>query len=69
MASVREIGDRLYTLPPAAFTAARDAAVGEARQAGDRATATELAGLRRPTQAAWLVNLLALSRPEHFASP
>ena len=64
MASVRETGDRLYTLPPAAFTAARDAAVGEARQAGDRATATELAGLKRPTQAAWLVNLLALSRPE-----
>jgi hypothetical protein len=64
MASVREIGDRLYALPPTAFTAARAAAVGEARQAGDRSTATELAALKRPTQAAWLVNLLALARPE-----
>jgi hypothetical protein len=64
MATVREIGDRLYALPPAAFTAARDAAVGEARQAGDRDTAAELAALKRPTQAAWLVNLLALARPD-----
>src|SRR4029453_9600905 len=64
MATVREIGDRLYALPPAAFTAARDAAVGEARQAGDRDTATELAALKRPTQAAWLVNVLALARPD-----
>ena len=64
MATVREIGDRLYALPPAAFTAARDEAVGEARQAGDRDAATEVAALKRPTQAAWLVNLLALARPD-----
>ncbi|WP_433688174.1 hypothetical protein ACQP0I_05685 [Micromonospora carbonacea] len=58
---------RLYTEPPEAFVATRDAAVAEARRAGDPATAREIARLRRPTVAAWLVNLLALRRPELVA--
>jgi hypothetical protein len=64
MASVRDIGDELYALPPGAFTAARDRHVAQARERGDRAGAAELAGLKRPTQAAWLVDLLALRRPD-----
>ncbi|WP_343044330.1 hypothetical protein [Micromonospora maritima] len=58
---------RLYATPPDRFVAARDAAVAEARQAGDPRTAREIGRLRRPTVAAWLVNLLAIRRPELVA--
>jgi hypothetical protein len=62
-----EIADRLYALPPRDFVAQRDAAVAEARTAGDEVTAAAVAKLRRPSVAAWLVNLLALRRPELVA--
>jgi hypothetical protein len=55
---------RLYEQPPEGFVAARTAAVNEARRAGDRETAKRLAALKKPTVAAWVVNLLALRRPE-----
>lgn len=58
------VADGLYTVPPGRFVAARDEAVARARAAGDSAGAAALAKLRRPTVAAWLVNLLALRRPE-----
>ncbi|WP_229399810.1 hypothetical protein [Micromonospora okii] len=58
---------RLYSEPPDRFVATRDAAVADARRAGDPAAAREIARLRRPTVAAWLVNLLALRRPELVA--
>src|SRR2546430_16179668 len=58
-----EIVDRLYELPPEKFIAARDEAADAARRAGDRATATAIGKLRRPTVAAWLVNLLARRAP------
>jgi hypothetical protein len=64
MRSVRQIGDELYAVAPSAFTAARDEQVAQAREQGDRALASELAALKRPTQAAWLVNVVALRRPE-----
>ncbi|MEH0841797.1 hypothetical protein V6U81_05295 [Micromonospora sp. CPCC 205711] len=57
----------LYRTPPDRFVAARDAAVAEARRAGDAAGARQIARLKRPTVAAWLVNLLALDRPELVA--
>lgn len=59
-----EILDELYQLPPERFIAARDDAVEAARRAGDRATATAIGKLRRPTVGAWLVNLLAHQAPE-----
>ncbi|WP_030486668.1 hypothetical protein [Micromonospora chokoriensis] len=62
-----ELVQQLYRTPPDRFVAARDAAVAEARRAGDPTTARQLAGLRRPTVAAWLVNLLAIRRPELVA--
>ncbi|MET8082604.1 hypothetical protein [Micromonospora sp. NPDC005237] len=62
-----ELVQQLYRTPPDRFVAARDAAVAEARRAGDPTTARELARLRRPTVAAWLVNLLAIRRPELVA--
>ncbi|MEU7975464.1 hypothetical protein AB0B48_25850 [Micromonospora sp. NPDC049089] len=62
-----ELVQQLYRTPPDRFVAARDLAVAEARRAGDAATARQLARLRRPTVAAWLVNLLAIGRPELVA--
>ncbi|MET8306481.1 hypothetical protein [Micromonospora sp. NPDC005173] len=62
-----ELVEQLYRTPPERFVAARDAAVSEARRAGDPTTARQLARLRRPTVAAWLVNLLAIHRPELVA--
>jgi hypothetical protein len=59
-----DVLDQLYELPPERFIAARDEAVEAARRAGDRDTATAIAGLRRPTVAAWLVNLLARRRSD-----
>jgi hypothetical protein len=54
----------LYEAPPDGFVAARAAAIADARRAGDKEAAKRYAALRKPTVAAWLVNLLALRRPE-----
>ncbi|SCL27406.1 hypothetical protein GA0070616_3494 [Micromonospora nigra] len=62
-APARDVVRQLYRTPPDRFVAARDAAVADARRAGDQAAAREIARLRRPTLAAWLVNLLAIERP------
>jgi len=62
--STEELIRALYEAPPDGFVAARAAAIADARQAGDKETAKRLAALRKPTVAAWLVNLLALRRPE-----
>jgi hypothetical protein len=59
-----ELIQRLYEAHPDGFVAARTAAIDEARKAGDRATAKRLAALKKPTVAAWVVNLLALRRPD-----
>jgi hypothetical protein len=59
LTGTREIAGELYLLPPARFVAARDRLVQQARAAGNRELAGELASLRRPTRSAWLVNLLA----------
>jgi DNA repair exonuclease SbcCD ATPase subunit len=55
---------RLYEAPPDGFVAARSGAIDEARKSGDRDTAKRLAALKKPTVAAWVVNLLALRRPD-----
>jgi hypothetical protein len=65
--SLNEIADRLYGLPPATFVSARDDEVAQARSAGDKGEAKAIAGLRRPTVAAWMVNLLALRKPDSLA--
>src|SRR5689334_24281744 len=61
-----DVAQTLYGLHPDAFVPARDDAVAEARQAGDRDLARALARLRRPTKAAWLANLLARHRTEQL---
>jgi hypothetical protein len=55
---------RLYEAPPDGFVAARSSAIADAKKAGDAATAKRLAALRKPTVAAWVVNLLAVRRPD-----
>lgn len=60
------MAEQLYGLHPDAFVPARDDAVAEARQAGDRDLARGIARLRRPTRAAWLANLLARERAEQL---
>jgi hypothetical protein len=57
-ADVEEVAARLYAVPPDQFVAARDEEVRRARAQGRRELADALRRLRRPTQAAWLVNLL-----------
>ncbi|HVE73798.1 MAG TPA: hypothetical protein VNA30_01720 [Mycobacteriales bacterium] len=57
--SLEENVERLYGLPPEEFTAARDAAVKE-----DRALATQLKALRKPTVSAWVVNTLVRREPD-----
>jgi hypothetical protein len=49
------IAAELYALPPADFTAARNREAGMA----DRSIAAQVKALRKPTVAAWAVNLLA----------
>jgi len=51
--------ERLYGLPLDEFTAARDARARELRQNGQREKAAEVAALRKPVLAAWVVNMLA----------
>lgn len=53
-----ELAAELYVLRPDAFAAARDAAVRKARAEKQTGLARELGALRRPTQSAWLINLL-----------
>ena len=64
--SLREVADELYALPPDRFIAARNSRVKEARAADDRALATQVAALRRPSTAAWAVNLLVRRHPEEI---
>ncbi|WJK34355.1 hypothetical protein [Solwaraspora sp. WMMA2065] len=58
-----EVVRRLYAVPPARFVAARTEAVSAAR-GSDPDTARAISKLRKPTVAAWLVNLLALRRAD-----
>ena len=56
-----EIADRLYALPPEEFTAARNQAERELRQAGEREQADRVKALRKPSAAAGAVNRLVRS--------
>ena len=58
-----EIADELYGLRPDEFVQARDEQVARAKAEGNKELARDLGKLRRPTQAAWLVN--ALWRDRH----
>lgn len=52
--------DELYTSRPEEFTTVRTRLVKEAKGRGDTEGAARIAGCRKPTVAAWVVNTLAL---------
>jgi hypothetical protein len=58
--------DRLYGLPLDRFTEERDTLARRLRQEGRRDAADAVKGLRKPSLAAWTVNLLARERPEEI---
>jgi hypothetical protein len=62
------VAAELYALPPEEFTAARDRQVRAARAAGQGALAAGIRALRKPTQGAWVVNLLARERSEALSA-
>lgn len=62
--ALTEALEALYAVEPSAFMAARHERVAAARAAGDRESATEIGRLRKPTVAAWAMNLLARQAPE-----
>ena len=55
--------DRLYGLPLAEFTPARDELARELRKAGQREAADEAKALAKPSISAWTVNQLARTEP------
>lgn len=55
--------DRLYAGPLEGFTPARDALARKLRKEGRRDEAAEVARLRKPTVAAWVVNQVVRARP------
>lgn len=57
--SVDDVAAELYAVEPSAFVAARTEAARAARDAGDRELAAAIGKLRRPSLAAWALNLLA----------
>ena len=59
--SLSAVADELYGADPATFVARRTELVKQARTAGDKALAAQIGALRRPTVAAWYLNLLARS--------
>src|SRR5215216_183916 len=57
----------LYQLPLEQFVATRDQLARRLRAAGDRVTARQVAGLRRPPVSAWAANQLAHAAPNAVA--
>lgn len=55
--------DSLYGVAPQEFTALRKQLVAAAKKRGDTEAATAIAAARRPTVAAWVVNVLIRSDP------
>src|SRR5512142_1510435 len=53
----------LYEADPDGFTARRQELADGAREAGQPAVAKQIAGLRKPTRSAWVVNRLVRSDP------
>ena len=62
-----QAADQLYAVSPDEFMARRTALAAEAKESGDRALAKQIAGLRKPTRSAWLVNLVARAEPDRVA--
>jgi hypothetical protein len=65
--TLAQIADELYGLTPAEFTAARNARSRDVKDTKDAELAQHVMDLRKPSPAAWAVNLLARSRADELA--
>ena len=63
---LNQIVDELYGLAPADFTGRRDQLSAETKKAGDRDLAAAIKALRRPSAAAFAVNLMARTRGDRI---
>ncbi|MEC3918055.1 hypothetical protein [Nocardia sp. CDC160] len=66
--TLEQVVAELYGLAPGEFVAARTEWVRRARESGDKALAEAIAKLRRPTVAAWALNVLAREASEDVAA-
>jgi hypothetical protein len=62
-----DVTDELYAVPPEDFIAERTAARERAKAAGDKALATDIGGLPKPSTAAWVCNLLVRRKHDEIA--
>ncbi len=65
---LEEVTAELYVLDPAQFVSARDERARAARDEGDKPLAKAISRLRRPTVAAWAVNLLARNATQELGA-
>ena len=63
-ARVVDAGRELYSVRPEDFVSTRSRLVARARESGDRSAAATIGKLRRPSTAAWVVNVLVRERPD-----
>ncbi|NKX88899.1 hypothetical protein [Nocardia coubleae] len=66
--TIDDVAGELYGLDPADFVATRTERAAQARDDGDRELAKAIGALRKPTVAAWTVNLLARHAPKEIAA-
>ena len=66
--ALRRAVDELYSVEPDEFLPRRSALAAAARSSGDRATAKEITGLRKPTRSAAILNGLARSDPDRVGA-
>jgi len=64
--TLASIADPLYALAPAEFTAARNAAAREVKDSADLELAARVQELKKPSPAAWAVNILARERADEL---
>jgi chromosome segregation ATPase len=64
----QEVARELYTADPAGFTPARDRQAAAAQELGAQELAAQIKKLRKPTTAAWAVNLLAAHEHRELAA-
>lgn len=62
-----EAADELYGLRPDEFVARRAELAAEAKAAGDKGLASEIGKLRKPTVAAWVVDVLVRHEPDQVS--
>jgi hypothetical protein len=61
------IAEELYSLPPGEFTGTRNQWVKQSRSDGDKELATRVGELRKPSLAAWVVNMMMRHQGDEMA--